>query len=100
MTDNKETLQPFSTEERKIVRREVTEDGFEIILTKSSAGDYTLGWKKRIYDNIYGNYIRITEPCDIDAAYEEYVAIVLENARLTEATLKKQKGGQQCQKNT
>lgn len=71
------------------IRSEVTEDGFEIIVKIVLPGEYTIGWKKLIHGVWYGAYGRVKG--DIDYTYEDAKALLLEQARQYEATLRGRK---------
>lgn len=95
-------IQLFLTGSQQL-KRETTEDGFILIFTRCADRNYTLGWKKEICGSLCGDWIWIKTDEDSEAVYERFKGAVLEQARVVERTIVKEKevqshGRKGCQK--
>ncbi len=57
-------------------------------------GDYTIGWKKQIGKNTYGDYIRVTDGRDIKDVMREYFPLMVEQIEQVIETVSEKGGGE------
>lgn len=57
-------------------------------------GDYTIGWKKRIGKNTYGDYIKVDQNIPIENVITEYISEIKKQISQVIVSLKEKGGGE------